>query len=466
MVPKRNGGISMGITISYRTKPEDLTLTKEQKEECVELTKGMAKEAGFNFIEVQEDGYLCMTKTTDIKGKIIDWDAHFVDTNSHPQIRMHAIKQGAELTTRTGVVVHPPNTESFSMMFLKTKEGYMLEGNKCKTQPFSGEDPNINAMSHIWIISLLTLIKQNIIKEIYINDEGNFYISEEDREHWKKSYEEGEPWAEKYLDIESYKLENLEDAFATNLQLIETISEQLQDEFGAGNVETGMTIETRTVADENVKSQGVARDDQYLYRIFEQGKTILEEVSKTQRTITIPIELQKTNHEDCPECKSVMEGVYCTNTECGYYGDDDDANITRTDHDNESFTEAEMDFIKKNIRADYSLYYSEMLSFNEDGRLSSIERPLPSETEAEFEGYFCMACGAKNIPHPLASHIREAHPNINDEQEPEPENIPCKKCGNKENPLFPNHLCPDCWIPGETPTESKSDLIKLAEEFE
>lgn len=292
----------MGICINYRL--ETSTITEEQAKETVALTKRMAQEAGFDFTEIEESGLVYIEETPWIDGKT-NKKRQFVGNDWHyglyPQIRMDAMRsEDSYRTRRFGIIVNPPNTESFTMEWTGCEDGrYFMPFAFTKTQPFSGEDPAINAQSHIWIISVLVTIKKNIIPELYINDESDFFVEEPDEKtlkYWRELKEQGKTDYEarhrEYIK-DNFSLKRLMESFGESLAMIQAIGGQLQQQFGAGNVVTGAHIETHKVVEDSVKSTGTADGNKYIYRMFEKARIILEEVGTTPRRVAIPVDVPK-----------------------------------------------------------------------------------------------------------------------------------------------------------------------------
>lgn len=285
----------MGITIHHTIT----RISKDQAQSCIELTKKMAEEVGFDFVEIEEPGYNYIERMRNQHGKITHrWSSFVADDWSHgwyPKIR-EGLKDNPEAyrTKRFGVLVHPPMTESFEMVFTPDQDKKYSTHAFCKTQPFSNDDPSVCAMVHVWVIAVLETIKHNITKKIDIDDEGDFapkIITDGDRKWWAELKEKGSTDYLHYYENEfkPYQLETLMESFGENLALINAIGGQLVEAGWGDNIVQGMPITIPGPKAENIKSVGLLTPgDQYVYMLYEKCKVIMKTVSKTSRKITMP----------------------------------------------------------------------------------------------------------------------------------------------------------------------------------
>jgi len=287
----------MGVTIHY-------SFAKSPKYKCqevIDLVKRMAQEVGFDFIELTETGYgyesvIRNGRTMEVTHRFNEFVADNWTHGRYPEIlRDQERNPDAYRTKRFGVIVHPPQTESFEVMFQRDKNGKWFSSSFCKTQPFSKEDPSISVHVHVWIITVLELIQKNIMP-VEISDEGDFApkkIKDSDREYWRKLKAKGYTDYEAYYEKEfkPYQVETLIEAFGENLALIQSLGQMLRNQSFDG-VE-GMKLQTTTkLGDDQLKSTGMAQGDHFVYTMFEKGKTVMQEVSKTDRKIVIPVEIE------------------------------------------------------------------------------------------------------------------------------------------------------------------------------
>jgi len=291
----------MGITVHWNAeKPKPAVTnafsTKEQVEQTIALVKRLASDAGYEFFETKEFGYV-----TESTWKMLDGSTHVSyfwvgedwTHGMYPQIRMDAIRKGEQRKESHSILVNPLNTESFELQFVEDSKEYglfILMQGFCKTQAFSGEDASVNARSHIWIVNALCMVKR-ILEVLNISDESDFY-------------EEGK-------ELHEMDIAKIEESFDENLALINRVAEALNDEM-PGISQIGVPIVREQSPPESIKSTGTPMSSkEYLYTVWEKGEAIYQETIEKEQKVVIDINIPETASRksefkgcDCDDCKT------------------------------------------------------------------------------------------------------------------------------------------------------------------
>ena len=246
----------MGITIHYRLE-KPLTNTKSNKElikKIIGFVKETADKFGYeNFVCENEKGFCqkSITKGADGKEDLNYWTSEFFneDSNYNEAYKESGFKENEnqkKVIFNSICVNNKVNgefmSESFEVGFYLnpfTKKIMWFGSGFTKTQIFNARETIPNLKFHIYIIKVLEQIKLRFLPDLYINDEGDFFFTEEERQEQVKSWEKhlknkNSPYndiAEKHLKkwkmIKPYNFKNLVEAHGSNLKLISSISGKL-----------------------------------------------------------------------------------------------------------------------------------------------------------------------------------------------------------------------------------------------
>jgi len=222
----------MGITIHYKAqlKPNEKYLIPK----ILELVKEKARKCNYKFRELEYKGFVTEDKLYDQNGKLLEkWFSFSEQKYNNSEAKESSIKE---------VIVHNQDetgnhlSESFSCGFYLNPFNNKYEWRDfTKTQIFNEKEAIPNIKFHVFIITLLMEIKLRFIDDLCINDEGDFFFTEKQRQESIKYFEKKskeKPEYAKYVkywkDINPFDLKVLIKSHGENLSLINGLTDTLK----------------------------------------------------------------------------------------------------------------------------------------------------------------------------------------------------------------------------------------------
>lgn len=169
------------------------------------------------------------------------------------------ITQDEEPSVKKGVILQPsPYAESLNISFFKLPDGKWKIHEFMKTQAFEKKEVRPNVKAHVFAIRLLTYIKRRYVPDMRINDEADFYFTEEQRreniERWKEHHNDPDS---PYHDMAEEKIEEWKNKEKGNPDnIIKSYGANLQVMNGMNNLLKGLGLE-----DKDIKTKQWIEDD-------------------------------------------------------------------------------------------------------------------------------------------------------------------------------------------------------------
>jgi len=221
----------MGITIHYKAQlePEEKYLIPK----ILQLVKKKARKCGYKFRELEYKGFVTENSLCDQNGKLLEKWFSFSEQKHGNEAKESSIKEViVDNEDETG----RPLSESFSCGFYFNPFNGKYEWQDfTKTQIFSEKEALPNIKFHVFIITLLMEIKLRFIPCMCIDDEGDFFFTEKQRQeninYFEKKGKKNQEYA-KYVkywkDINPFDLGVLIKSHGENLSLINSLTDTLK----------------------------------------------------------------------------------------------------------------------------------------------------------------------------------------------------------------------------------------------
>ena len=216
----------MGIMIKCKAKIEEKD--KAMITGIIDFVEREAKKQSLESYRYVDKGRYELIRLYDMDNKLTHTWWHFSgnDKSDKPD------SKESYKTEQVGIFVNYPTSESFGVSFTYNKidKTYDWDGST-KTQVFNeGEIGNIGF--HVWIINVLLKIKENFDIDLEIEDEGDYYFTEKQRQghidylsnRYKKhscySKDVDMKYVERWRRMKPFDIKNLVVAMGENLAVI------------------------------------------------------------------------------------------------------------------------------------------------------------------------------------------------------------------------------------------------------
>lgn len=227
----------MGITIHYKGK----TKSKNKVMKILGFIERYAKQRGYTAERYFDKGYYVENKVIGLNNKVTHKWFTFVSENIKNKELLQHYKEKGLRTEQIGSYVHNSTSESFCCAFTFNPLNKMFEWSEfTKTQIFREEEAIPNIKFHIFVIHLLLEIKKRFMKNLYINDEGDYYFTEKQRqerisylmnrhkENSCYSLDQDLKWANEWRDRKPFSVKELIKSHNENLAVINNVGDMLK----------------------------------------------------------------------------------------------------------------------------------------------------------------------------------------------------------------------------------------------